>query len=310
MDWRLLVLVLTLAAGGATAQEIYRAPRDAYGHPILEGVWSARWLTTLERPDGTPLVLTPAEGAERVRAMLTERARNDIFDEEIAYPDATTLAIVRGEHRGSLIVDPPNGKLPLTATGRAALAAARVRGADGPESRPLGERCLAGNGRPGMLIAPSGMLKQVLQTRDHVLILSEGLNELRILAPGAGRQEEGMASWHGAPTAHWEDEALVIESTGFRSDDKTRQAPFSRFPIRPQTKVIERFTRIAPNELLYEFSVDDPVLYSRPWRAEYAMVLTEDRIFEFACHEGNYSLANILSGARAEERQALGSPQP
>lgn len=302
----LIVLCILLGSTPAVAQKAYVPPRDANGHPSLEGVWTARWLTSLERPAGTPLALDAAAAAARARQILAARAGNDELDPEISDPDAKTLAIVRGEYRASLLVDPLDGRLPLTDAGRAHLAAIPRPGTDGPESRMTNERCLGGPSRPGMLIAPAAMLKQIVQTRDHVLIYSEAFSELRVFAPGAGRQGVGLAPWEGEPTARWDGEALVAVTSGFRPDDLARAVPFSRFPIRAQTRVTERFTRVGPKELLYEFQVEDPVLYSRTWRAEYSLVLTNERIFEFACHEGNYGLANILSGARHEEREAAG----
>lgn len=300
-----MTAILALSgAWPAMAQKPYAPPRDVYGHPVLEGVWAARWLTNLERPAGTPLRLDAVAGAARARELLTGRGGADNLDPEISDPDANTLAIVGGEHRASLIVDPPDGRLPLTDAGRAYLRALPAPGFDGPEARLTNERCVAGVSNAGMLIAPAGMLKQVVQTRDHVVIHSEAFSELRVFAPGAGRQYVGLATWGGEASARWDGDVLVVETSGFRPDDKVRAAPFSRFPIRPQTRITERFSRSGPRELLYQFEVEDPELYTRPWRAEYAMVLTNERIFEFACHEGNYGLANILSGAREEEKRA------
>jgi hypothetical protein len=300
----LIAIALSLVANAAMAQQGYRPPRDVYGHPSLEGVWTARWLTTLQRPASIDrLALTEAEAAAWLPPVMDARAKNEVFDEETAVPDAKTLAIVRGQHRTSLIVDPPDGKLPLTPAGREAYALP-PQTADGPESRGLGERCIAGPSRAGMLIAPAGMLHQIVQTRDHVVLHSEAFDEIRILAPASGRQPADIGSWYAAAVARWERDTFVVETTGFRPDDKMRGVPFSRFPLRPQTKVTERFTRIGPDELLYEFTVEDPVLYSAVWRAEYVWRRTIERAFEFACHEGNYGLANILSGARQEERRA------
>ena len=305
-----VAVCLTAFASPALAQKRYTAPRDAYGHPSLEGTWVARWLTPLERPVGTPLVLDAAGADARVRQILANRDKAETLDPEPAEPDATGLAVVRGEHRGSLLVDPADGRLPLSDAGRAYLAAVPPMGTDGPEQRLFGERCIAGPSRPGMLIAPAVMLKQLVQTRDQVALFSEAFGELRIFAPGKGVQGAGLSAWEGQSDARWEGEALVVESTGSRPDERVRGVPYSRFPIRPQTRVTEWFTRIGPKELLYAFQVNDPGLYTRPWRAEYSFVLTEERMFEFACHEGNYGLANILAGAREEERRTAPTPKP
>jgi hypothetical protein len=291
-------------ASEALAQKPYSAPRDAYGHPDLAGTWGARWLTPLERPAGTPLILDTAGAEARVQQILAARDKAETLDPETAQPDAAGLAVVRGEYRASLLVDPADGRLPLSEAGRAYLAAIPPMGTDGPEQRLFGERCIAGPSRPGMLIAPAVMLKQLLQTRDQVALHSEAFNELRIFAPGGGVQGAGLSTWEGQSEARWEGESLVVESTGARPDERVRGVPYSRFPIRPQTRITERFTRVGPKELLYAFQVDDMVLYTRSWRAEYSFVLTDERMFEFACHEGNYGLANILAGAREEERRS------
>jgi hypothetical protein len=298
-----LMAVWALAsAPPAAAQKAYVPPRDAYGRASLEGVWAARWLTPLERPPGTPLALDATAAAARVRQILADRTKLDSLDPEIGEPDAHTLAIVGGEHRASLVVDPADGRVPLSEAGRAHLAAIPRAGTDGPEARGANERCLGGPSRPGMLIAPAGMVRQFLQTRDHVVIYSEAFTEVRILAPGAGRQGAGLTPWEGEHASRWDGDTLVVETSGFRADDRARAVPFSRFPLRPQTRITERFTRVGATEMLYDFEVADPVLYTRNWRAQYALVLTPERLFEFACHEGNYGLANILSGARQEER--------
>ena len=138
-----------------------------------------------------------------------------------------------------------------------------------------------------------------MQTRSDIVIHTELLSILRII-PVDGRTEIGFRNEHTA--GRWDGETLVVTTTDIL--DPVRGARGSLFPLTPKTKIIERFTRTAPGEILYTFTVEDPQLYSQPWKGESVMALSDDRMFEFACHEGNYGLANILSGARAVERRA------
>jgi hypothetical protein len=234
------------------------------------------------------------------------------YEATVAYPSARSLAIVRGERRTSLIIDPPDGKMPITAAGRARMVrnVPTNRPTDNPEDRTPNERCLAGHGRAGTLIAPLGNMQLIIQAPGHVVIWMENFSDLRVLPTNALMQGAGMASWHGVRVARWDDQSLVIETTGFREDDQARSLPLSRFPISPQTTIVERYTRISSEELLYQFSVEDAELYTLKWSAEYSLRRADVRLLESGCHEGNYALANILRGARViEQRTQLRSTE-
>ena len=204
------------------------------------------------------------------------------------------------DNRTSLIVDPPDGRIPaLTPEGqeRAAVRAAdrRDHPADGPENRSLGERCLMFNAGPPMLSGPYNNYVQIFQFADHIVILNEMIHDARIV-PLDGRPHAPAAvrSWQGDARGRWEGNTLVVDTTNFSDKTNFRGAD-------ERLHLVERFTRIDDTTLLYEFTVDDPTAFTRPWSAVLPMTKTNDQVFEYACHEGNYALTGILRGARAQE---------
>jgi hypothetical protein len=220
--------------------------------------------------------------------------------------------------RTSLIVDPPDGRVPaLTPAARqradADQAYAREHPADGPEDRPLFERCIVyPMTGPPMLpsfydnhqYGPLTSNYQILQTPGYVVILMEILHDIRVI-PLDDRPHlpPAVQQWKGDPRGHWEGNTLVVESTNFTGKTKFRGAD-------QNLHLIERFTRTAPGILLYEFIVDDPTAFTKPWRAEIPMIASDSPLYEHACHEGNYGLEGILGGARADERKKLAQPRP
>jgi hypothetical protein len=208
---------------------------------------------------------------------------------------------VNGELRSSFIVDPPDGRLPYTQEGRARRTSFRsFTGEDGPEQRMLTERCLlGGSGQAPFLPIPASNLRSVVQTRDHVVFLTESFDQLRIV-PLDGRSGPVLARG-GASRGRWEGETLVVETSNIQPGDGFRIAPLSTFAVSPSTRITERFSLVGKDEIAYSFTVEDPVLYTRGWRAESTLARSGDRVYEWACHEGNYSMANILRGARIVE---------
>jgi hypothetical protein len=303
-------------AQSGTAVKPYSPPRTPDGHPDFQGVWSNAWLTPLERiGPPAPLSVSPEIAAVAVKRIRETAARlGDLAnDPEAGNPDAYSLAPVRGEFRTRLIVEPADGLLPYTPAGLKAVSSQQIwfgqrvmsgRG-EGPEDRLTWERCLAGMGQAPMLFGWSiNALRRVVQTPDALVIYSEAGGETRIIRIGGKPLPETMPSFIGDSIGHWDGDTLVAETTGFRSDDQFRMSIVGRsIMVRPQAKVIERFTRIADDELNYQFTVEDPEIYAQPWLAEYSMKLSSEPMYEFACHEGNYGLPNILAGARAGERR-------
>ncbi len=280
--------------------------------PDLTGTWTNGWYTTLERPkEFKGLVATPRE------AEAFEAPRRELHG-QLDGPDDTLgqaasefndkgpgLARIRGQIRSSWIVDPADGKKPFRPGMREKLVidAKTDKRFDNPEDRPTMERCLTATGAgPPILNAADSNLVQIVQTRDHVVIVSEKNHDARIvrLAPDA----PGPApppSWMGTSIGHWEGSTLVVRTTGFRAGVTATQRDLF---LSDRAKVTERFTRTGPSEIDYLFEVDDPVVYSRPWKGEMVFRASDKPLYEFACHEGNYSLTSILAGARQAEEEA------
>ena len=224
--------------------------------------------------------------------------------------EAAGLGIVKGQRRTRQIVQPADGRLPATPAARAQISfverTLRNREdapfpTDGPEQRLNWERCLVGQGQPPIAIVTSINPRQILQTRDAVVILSEYGPDLRIVPFSATHDlSKAHASPLGDSIARWEGDTLVVETINLPARDTIR--PLPTFLVPASAKVIERYTRVSPTELLYQYTVVDPAMYSAPWLAEYSLTAVKQPIYEFACHEGNYSLPNILAGARQEER--------
>lgn len=285
------------AANSAAAQ----IPRTPDGRPDFQGVWFAGWLTPLERIPGSSAVFVDADEARRLAEEIPRRA-HEIAPLNIG-PEWTSLAVVGGRHRAAMIVDPPDGLLPYRP--ESLPKRATPAGADDPEQRGLPERCIAGASRGPLLIAPAGMLRRIVQTSHHVVVHTESLSDLRIISIGEPRAPEALQSWYGKSAARWEGDTLVAETTHFRSGDTIRIASgFTPLVVRQTSTIVERFTLIAHDELLYQFTVLDPGVYSQPWSAEYSMIRSTLPMFETACHEGNYAMTNILQGARMQEPDA------
>ena len=310
-----------LIAGTATAAG-YKAPRNALGQPDLQGVWNTHFLLPMEaRPDMPSLTLPEPEAKAFARKLNEEGAKLAIFaqDPEVAEirgdPSRSDLAIVRGQRRTRQVVEPADGMLPLTKSARRQLGfieqAARTQSeppfpTDGPEVRPNWERCVVGEGQPPIVMTGDINPRQIVQTRDAVVILTEYGPDLRIIPFTDKHGPLLQASAMGDAIAHWEGDTLVIETVGMPAKDSLRAFPFLFVPA--SAKVIERYTRVSKTELLYQYTVIDPAIYTGPWLAEYSLYATPKPIFEFACHEGNYSLPNILAGARAAEKARAARP--
>jgi hypothetical protein len=280
-------------------------PRSAEGHPDFQGVWTQRWITPLERPPESKALGIEAKDEAGFRQRMMERyLAGDPLQAQDDY-DALEVLRIRGELRSSLIVEPADGLLPYTAEGktrRAAWLPNRLRGADDPEQRGDNERCIGiSSAYAPHLTAPVANIRQIVQTKDHVVIYTEHYIITRIIP--FSDQPATVNNRHGRAKARWEDKTLVVETTGFRADDTARFVPMSVMMISPGTKITERFTRLGENEILYRFTVEDPLLYARPWSAETVMTRSSDRMYEYACHEGNYGLPGILSGGRVMERR-------
>ena len=311
-------------------------PRTADGRPDLQGMWTNVTVTRLERPAefGTKAVVSDAEATAWEKEFLkaNDKDRRDggtRADVERAYPaffwdSGTELARVNGQKRTSLIVDPPDGRIPaLTPDAQKRVGSPRpawgsaVVGPDDPENappfglyenpeeRPLAERCLLAFGSssgPPMLPIAYNNHYQIVQTRDYVTILVEMVHDVRII-PTDGRAHGTARRWLGDSVGRWEGDTLVVDTINFKPQVSFRGSS-------QDLHVIERFTRTDANTILYTFTIDDPTTWTKQWTGEIPLRATDERLYEYACHEGNYGLEGVLRGARAQEKRAAEPPSP
>jgi hypothetical protein len=325
-------------------------PRTPDGRPDLSGTYDVATLTPLQRPSmyGDNLFLTP-EQAEQMQARAREAMARGLepSDPERDAPPVggdgsggaagnvggyNTFWIDRGENvveidgqfRTSIITDPPNGRMPSLQPERLRqFAGARgfarqntgeawwldIDGPgpyDDPESRPIGERCLLGFGStagPPMLPVLYNNLKRIVQTPDYIVIVVEMNNDARIVRMNAEHDPDDMRRWLGDSIGYWDGDVLVVETRNFRRTTGLMMAT-------ENLHVVERLQRLDDQRLLYSFTVNDPTVWTAPWSGEYVWPATADRLFEYACHEHNYAMGNVLRGARLLEAEALEQRQP
>ena len=314
-----LALTPASAAGQATTAD---SPRTEWGDPALHGIWDFRSITPLQRPEQyadreflteeeaagleqatvdreLELLLRPAQ---RTRAGASvDRGENGALG---AYNDfwldrgTTTVS----DRRTSLIVDPPNGRMPpLSEQGQRRrderAAYRREHPADSWEDRGLNDRCMFTTGLPMVPSAYNNNV-HVFQTPDHVAMLVEMTHTVRIVPlDGRPRHDRPIRQFVGESRGHWEGDTLVVESMHFNRLTGLRGST-------PDARLVERFTRIGPDAIQYEFTIEDPATWTSPWTARVELQRTEEPLYEYACHEGNYSMEGILAGARADEREA------
>ena len=329
-----VAVIAALMTPLATAQPAkpWRVPRTADGHPDLQGNWTNATLTPLTRPTGQERALTKEQviRVEKIRADTIDRlsqasdpnrpappkggdgsvgAAGMVGGYNYFYIDAGDHAmVVNGEHRSSIVVDPADGRIPpLTQEARDRMAAngKRMSGFgqyDNPENRPLAERCMlsfGSNAGPPML--PNYFYNNnytIVQTANDVMIMTEMVHDARIvrLRPGPALPEQ-VRLWFGDSRGRWVGDTLVIETGNFHPDQTFGASGERR-------RVTERLHRVDQRTILYRFTIDDPSTFTKPWSGELPFLTMDDLIYEYACHEGNYALANVLSGARAAEREA------
>ena len=326
------------AAAQAAAEQEWTAPRTEYGHPDIQGRWSNAFVTPLQRPEGKGQTLTPEEVAQLEQGALSrledsfepldpnrpapEKSNNPGAYDRFYGDSGDLVAIVNGEPRSSFITRPANGRLPeLTAEGKRRRAEQAAFGKqfgehDHPELLPLPERCLVPLGPrtgPPMFDAGYNNNYYIVQNADYIAIMPEQYRSFRIVRLGDGpRLPAHIRPWHGDSWGRWEGDTLVVETTNLHPlQHDVQQSVFANEldrragnTVSEKVTVIERFTRVDENTLLYDFTVDDPVIYTEPWGGEIPMWRQSQQMYEFACHEANYGMFNILRGARYRERQS------
>jgi hypothetical protein len=326
----LLALASAACAPPAVAKE--PPPRATGGHPDLNGVWSNASVTKLTRAPGTKLAMSAAEADALAKADPFVRRLDS--DAQASDPSAgapppgdpggyntfwmdpgRTFGHVKGEFRRSWIVDPADGQLPLSDSGKALVRKANefARLADtpaNPESLQPWDRCLIssrGSGGPGMLNNIYNSNYQIVQTPGSVAIVVEMIHDARIVplfaskaAAQAGHGPAVLQRWLGDSTGWWEGDTLVVETVNVNAE-QGRAGPLF---LTPKGRLTERFTRASKDQILYTFEVEDAAYYSQPWRAEMSLNKLDQQVYEYACHEGNYAMHGILSGVRGIEAKA------
>jgi proteasome lid subunit RPN8/RPN11 len=304
------------AAPKAPAAKAYTPPRTADGQPDLQGVWDFKTITPMQRPKEAGV----KEFFSDEEAAAFEESENRRQNRDLGggnYPPGGVIPYnefwydrgnkISSSKRTSLIVDPPDGRIPaLTpeAQQRANIRAERARQdqlpggkvvADSHEDRSVGDRCIMGfNAGPPMTPSAYNNNVQIFQNRDYVVIFTEMIHTARIV-PLDGRPHLPIPQWSGSSRGRWEGNTLVVETVNFY-----RNTSFGN--SQPTLNLVEKFTRVGPNSLTYEFTIKDPNVWTKPWTAQVIMEKTQEHIYEYACHEGNHAMIGILAGARAAEK--------
>jgi hypothetical protein len=329
-------LALPVSLQAASTQAAYKAPRTSFGQPDLGEYWTNATLTPESRPMsfGDRAVYTPAEVAKLEQAVVDEvKVGNAKTDPNAPAPSVggdklpagtrpefaaaggavggynygwldpgSTVMRVHGEPRTSLITT-PTGRAPPFKAGASFGGGGRggFGNFDNPESRSVGERCIMGFGRnAGPPMFANGFYNndyQFIQSRDTIAINVEMVHDVRVVRLNGVHRTDGARPWMGDSIGHWDGDTLVVETTNIPQAEAYHGAW-------KELKVTERFTRTAKDRLLYQFTVDDPTMWDKPWGGEYEFAPLKGIIYEYACHEGNYALADMLAGARAEEATA------
>ena len=314
----------------------WEVPRTPYGHPDLQGNWTNATLTPFTRDADRAAVLTWDEVSEiesgQAEIVAQRSAASDpnrapppeggthpvcidsptsCYNEVYREP-GERVAVVNGEPRSSLVTNPPDGRVPeLTPEGRRRVEERRAfrrqfGDYDNPENLPLASRCIVSFGSSaGPPMLPNYWYNNnytIVQTADYVMVMAEMVHDVRIIRLGEPRSlPKDLRPWFGDSWGRWEGNTLVVETTNLNPDH-----PFRGVPPSADQKVIERFTRVDEETILYEFTIDDPTTYTSVWGGQIPFKEFDDMLYEYACHEGNYSLSGVLSGARYQERMEAG----
>ena len=316
----LFSLVLMITPGLLLAQDDgWQMPTTSWGDPLIQGYWTNSTMVPLQRPEnlGPKAFYTIEEYEENLRAEFEEEygetqagTAADVhyqFDDYVMNKTEDTITV---NLRTSIITDPPNGRYPeLTDRAKARqeeyLAFRRDHQWERAQNRSLSERCLIWD-QEGPPILPLGYnsTHQFLQTPDYVILLHEMIHDARIIPlDGGDPAENALPQWLGNSRGHWEGNTLVIETTGFTG--RTNTPGLRGMPMSTNAKVTERFTRVSDIAIDYEFTVSDPTVWKQSWSGNYPFNSIDGPMFEYACHEGNYGIVNILSGKRVEELEAM-----
>jgi hypothetical protein len=303
---------------GQVATKSASIPRASDGHPDLQGIWTNATITPLERPAAykDKPTISDAEAAK-----WEQQEAKDLKDEDgasdgkllraagsggtggynfVFLDRGSELARVDGVKRTSLIIDPPDGKMPPLTDEAKKRNGTEIRQSvnfDNVKNRPLAERCLLGFGStagPPMLPVLYNNNYQIVQTPDSIMILVEMVHDVRVVRMNQQHLPPDLKKWLGDSVGRWEGDTLVVDTTNFRPEVRFRGSS-------EHLRVIERFRRVDANTILYRATIEDPTTFTRPWTVEYPFLSTAGPVYEYACHEGNYAMQDILGGARRLE---------
>jgi hypothetical protein len=317
-------LTLPVIALAQAYQGAWEMPRTSWGAPDLQGVWSNETLTPFERPEGQadkPYV-TEEEAAAAASGMRAALERDATRREPSTTPPPKGASVgaynlgwmdlgsgMVGTRRSSLVIDPPDGRVPVRPEAQASRDEARRRNTETFEFMSPWDRCITRGMPGGMFPAGYNNYYRIVQTPDTVLIQYEMIHEARII-PVDGRPRLGPDArfWNGEPRGHWDGDTLVVETEGYIDGGwiatSGSQRRIKGIPHTSGLRVVERFTRTNDDTIIWRATIEDPAMYTAPWMVETPLVARPGRkIFEYACHEGNQAVGNILRGARVEERE-------
>ncbi len=304
-----------------TAASKSSIPRLADGHPDFQGIWTNATITPMTRPAQfkDKATITEAEATKYEQTDAASIAAQDGASDgpliaaagssgtggynALFIDRGTQLARVDGQIRTSLVVDPPNGQVPaMTEAARKRMSGAmrNFNNYDSVKIRPTSERCLIGFGStsgPPMMPVLYNNTYEIVQTPDRVMIMVEMVHDVRVVRMNAPHDSSSIQTWLGDSVGHWDGDTLVIETTNVRADNRFRG-------MSDHGKVIERLQRLDKDTLLYRATIDDPDTYEKPWTVEFPFHSTPGPVYEYACHEGNYAMTDIMGGAREMEKKA------
>jgi len=299
----IIILTILIPAASAQAKKTWTPPHTIDGQPDLQGVWTNATITPFERPAqlAGKAYLTEQEAAELEKQSALSKVdrppgAGDVGNYNQVWFDSGTKVV--GTRQTSLVMDPPDGRVPLKPAAEAKRDYDLAHISDSYEHMSIWDRCITRGVPARMFPAGYNNAYQIVQSAGNIVIMSEMIHDARVIPlDGRAHAPKEVRAWDGDSRGHWEGNTLVVETTNFTN--KTRFRGSSE-----DLHLTERFTRTDPDTILYEYTVNDPATWTKPWTAQVTMTKSDSRVYEYACHEGNYGMVGMLEGARAEEKNS------
>lgn len=304
MSIRTGLLALVLIAAGAAHAQTYKPPRTPDGRPDFQGVWTTQFVTRIQRPKAVASTIVAPQDEASVVAVIKGKP-DDITDPDFEFYDVKALARVKGTLRAGQVVEPADGRIPFTELALKSVSRSdeMFEMYDNPEERDTSERCVTGIVQAPVRPLPMMMPYQFVQTPEAVVFTAEDPAALRIIRLTGDAPPPAVRSRDGWSAGRWDGDTLVVETTHFAAHDPYRVNFGPSLIVSETSRIVERFTRVSATELFYQFTIEDPALYARPWLAEFSFARDDSqKVYEYACHEANYTLANVLKGGRVADR--------